>query len=139
MSFTSLPVVLALPRVDKGSDRTPLDTVVISKVGTKMQIIIVIVNIVLCVLVFGVTKRSRISGDRRVSIHADVIKSFRLSVRLKQFEISGTNFCDLIIKPITGAGVYGSQKFLEQLYSKVKHVLRSVFFPHKSDDFFFPD
>jgi len=129
VSFTSLPVVLGLPRVDKGSDRTPLDTVVISKVGAKMQIIVVIVNIVLCAVVFGVTKRSRISGDRRVCIHVDVIKSFRLSVRLKQLEISGTNFCDLIIRLVTGAGVYGSQKFLEQLYFRVKHVLRSVFSP----------
>jgi hypothetical protein len=50
VSFTSLPVVLALPWVDKGSDRTPLDTVVISKVGAKMQIIVVIVNVVLWLL-----------------------------------------------------------------------------------------
>ena len=65
-------------------------------------------------VVFEVTKRPRISGDRRVSIHVDVIKPFRLSVRLKQLEISGTNFCDLIIRPITGLGVYGSQKVLQR-------------------------
>lgn len=64
-------------------------------------------------VVFEVTKRSRISGDRRVPIYVDVIQSFRLSVRLKQLEISGTNFCDLIIRPITAPGVYGSQIFLE--------------------------
>lgn len=45
-------------------------------------------------VVFEVTKRSSISNDRRVSIHVDVIKSFRLYVSLKQLEITGTNFCD---------------------------------------------
>jgi hypothetical protein len=56
----------------------------------------------------------RISGDRRVPIHVDAIKSFPLSVLLKRLEISGTKFCDLIIGPITVPGINGSQKFLEK-------------------------
>jgi len=86
-------------------------------------------------VVFEVTKRSRISGDRRVSIDVGVIKSLRLSLRLKQLEISGTNFCCLIIRPMTGPGVYGSQKFLEQNCIPKWNTFYVLQFSHKSDIF----
>jgi hypothetical protein len=87
-------------------------------------------------VVFEVTKESRISGERRVSVHVDVIKSFRLPVRLKQLQISGTNFCDFIIRPITGPGVYGSQKFLGHDCIPKWNTFYVLQFSHKSDDFF---
>jgi hypothetical protein len=65
-----------------------------------------------------------------------LIKSFRLSVRLKQLEISGTNFCDVIIRPITGPGVDGSQKFLEHNCIPKGNTFYVLQFSYKSDDFF---